>query len=80
MIDLASTSLGISDRLDNEPKQKYGLFSKFSLEIVGSCNVANKPHIFLTRSNQHTQEVNSHFDGTLNRFGLMVFEANKKQN
>ena len=80
MTDLESTGLGISERLDIEPKQKYGLFGKLSLGIFGSYGVVNKPHIFITRSNQHIQEVNRHFDGTLNRVGLMVFEANKEQN
>ena len=49
MIDLASTGLRRSSRLANKPKQKYGLFDKFSLAVIGACKVANNPHIFLTR-------------------------------
>ena len=49
MFDLASTSLSISDRLDNKPKQRYGLFAKFSLAVIGACEVDNNPYIFLTR-------------------------------
>ena len=40
----------------------------------------NNPHIFLTRANQHIQEINRDFDGTLDNYGLMVFAANKEQN
>ena len=61
----------------NKPKQKYALFSKFSLSVIGECEMANKPHIFLTIANQHIQEINRHSDGALNHFGPMVFEANQ---
>ena len=79
-IDLVSTSLMRSSRLDNKPKQKYGLFVKFSSEVIGACEVANNSHIFITRANQHIQEINRHFDVTLNNFGPMVFSDNKEQN
>ena len=39
--------------------------------------MAKNPHIFLTRANQHIQEMNRHFDGTLNCFGPIVFAANQ---
>ena len=57
----------------NKPKRKYGLFSKLSLALIEACEVAKKPHIFITRENQHIQEINRHFDGTLNHFGPIVF-------
>ena len=79
MIYLTSTSLRISARLDNKLRQKYGLFVKFLLSVIGACEVAKNPQIFLTRANQHIQEINRHFDGTLNRFGLMVFATNQEQ-
>ena len=53
MINLASTNYRISDRLDNKPKHNYGLFAKFSLELIGAYKLAKNPHIFLTRANQH---------------------------
>ena len=37
--------------------------------------MATNPHIFLTSVDQHIQEINRHFDGTLNSFGPMVFAA-----
>ena len=55
MINLESTGLRIYARLDNKPRQKYGLFDKFSLAVIGECEAANKPHIFLTRANQQIQ-------------------------
>ena len=79
MIDIVSTGLSRSVRLANKPKQKYGLFAKFSLALIGACEVANNSHIFLTRVNQHIQEINRHFDGTLNHFGLMKFAANQEK-
>ena len=80
MINLALTSLSISARLDYKPKQKYGLFTKFSLSVIGACEVDNNPHIFLTKSNQNIQEINIHFDGTLKYFGPMVFATNQEKN
>ena len=68
MIDLESTGLRRSSRLDKKLKQKYGLFDKFLLTVIGACEVYKNPHIFLTRSNQHIQETNKHFDGTLKYF------------
>ena len=50
---MASTGLNISARLDNKTKQKYGLFAKLSLAVVGLCEAAKNPHLFLTRENQH---------------------------
>ena len=55
IMDLESTGLRRSSRLDNKPKQKYGIFAKFSLEVIGACEVDKKPHISLTRANQHIQ-------------------------
>ena len=37
------------------------------------------PPIFITRANQHIQEINRHFDGTLNNYGPMAFEENQEQ-
>ena len=66
--------------LDNKPKQKYGLFTKLSLALIGSCDVAKNPHIFLTRENQHIQEINRHFDVTLNHYDPMIFVENLEKN
>ena len=66
MIDLASTGTIISSRLANKPKQDYGLFAKLSLLVFGVCEVAMHPHIFLAGENQHIQEINRKFDGSLN--------------
>ena len=52
MIDLVSTSLRVYARLDNKPKQKYGLFAKFSLSVIGRCEVAKNPHLFINLANQ----------------------------
>ena len=68
MIDLAPTGLRISARLANKIKQKYGLFAKFALAAIGSCEVAKNSHIFLSIENQHIQEINRHFYGILNHF------------
>ena len=76
MIDLAPTGHNISVRLANKLKQKYNLFTKLSLSVVGACGVSKNPIIFLIIENQHIQEINSHFDGTLNHFGPMGFEEN----
>ena len=43
MIDIVSTGLRRSVRLANKPKQKYGLFAKFSLAVIGACEVNNTP-------------------------------------
>ena len=80
MIDLASIGLRISARLANKLRQKYGVFDKFQLSVIGAYGVANKPHVFLTRANQHVQESNRHFNGTFNHFGPMVFAANQEHN
>ena len=36
-IDLSSTGLRRSHRFSNKPKQKYGIFDKLSLALVGAC-------------------------------------------
>ena len=41
--------------------------------------MGNNPHIFLTRANQHIQEINRHFDGTLNHYGPVLFSENQEQ-
>ena len=53
--------------------EKSGLFDKFQLSVIGVYEVSKNPHIFLTRANQHIQEINTHFDGKLNHYGPMVF-------
>ena len=55
MIGLVSTGLRRYIILANKPKQK-GLFSELSLPAVGACEVANNPHIFLTRANQQSKK------------------------
>ena len=80
MIDLASTSLRRYASLVNKPKQKCGLFAKFLLAVIGSFEVYNNPHIFITRANQNIQEIHINFDGTLNHSGPMVFSENQEQN
>ena len=55
MIDIVSTGLSRSVRLANKPKQKYGLFAKFSLAVIGAYDVDKNPHTYLTISNQHIQ-------------------------
>ena len=72
MIDLAPTGLRRSERLANETRQKYGLVAKFSLSLIGTCEVIKNPHIFLTRANQHIKEINKHFDGNLNHYDPAV--------
>ena len=42
MIDLVSTGVSISARLDNKNKHKYYVFAKLSLALVGACEVAKK--------------------------------------
>ena len=55
IINKESTGLRRSARWDNKPRQKYGLFYKFSLEVIVACDVAKNYNIFLTRGNQHIQ-------------------------
>ena len=57
IIVLASTGIKRSARLDNKQRKK-GLFSKFSLSVIGACEVSKNPHNFLTRANQHIKEIN----------------------
>ena len=80
MINLESTGLRRSTRLDNKPRQKYGLFYKFSLEVIVACDVAKNYNIFLTRANQPIHEIIIHFDRNLNHYGPMVFAANQEKN
>ena len=42
--------------------------------------MANIPKIFINRANQHIQEINKHFNGTLNNFGTTIFEENQEKN
>ena len=77
MIDMASTGLRRSSRLANKPRQKYGLFSKLSWAVIGACEVSNNLHIFIAIANQHNQDINRHFDGTLNKNFPVVFATNK---
>ena len=76
MIYVASTGIRRYARLDYKTKQKYGLFDKSPLTVIGSCEVAKNPHIFLTTENQHINEINWQYDGTLNQFGPMIFAEN----
>ena len=55
MTDMASTSIMIYASLANKTRQKYGLFDKLSLSVIGACEAAKNPHIFLTRENQYVQ-------------------------
>ena len=76
MMDLSSTGLRRSYRSDNKPKQKYDLFHKLLLAVIVACEVTKNPHIFLSRVNQHIQEIFIQFHETLNHFGHIVFEEN----
>ena len=80
MINLASTGHRRSESLSNKTRQKYGLFSKFSLSVIGSCEVDKNPHIFITRANQHIKETHRYFYGELNNYDPMAFEENQEQN
>ena len=80
MINLESTGLRRYARLANKPRQKYSLSTKLSLAVIGACEVAKNPHVFITISNQQIWEVNRHFDVTLNFYGPMVFASNREQN
>ena len=77
---MASTGIMISSSLATKLKQEYGLFDKFSLTVVLACYMDKNPRVFLTRTNQHIQEVNRHFDRNPNCFGPMVFAANQDIN
>ena len=50
------------------------------MEVIVACEVDKNPNIFLTRGNQHIQETQRQFDGTLNHFGTMVFASNQEKN
>ena len=80
MIYLSSTGLKIYARLYNKPKQKYGLFAKLSLAVIGACEVAKNSHMFLNIANQHIQEINRPIDGTFNHCSPIVFAENREQN
>ena len=51
MIDLATTGIRRSAKFDLKPRQKYGLLGKLSLAVIGLCEVANIPQVFLNRPN-----------------------------
>ena len=76
IIDLEPTGISRSARLANKPKHKYFVFAKLSLSVIGKCEVDKNPHTFITRANQYTQKIYSHFNGTLNYYGPMVFAEN----
>ena len=76
IIDLASTGLRRYARLANKPRQKYGLFAKFSLAVIGAYDVDKNLHIYIIIANQHIQEINRHIYGTLNQYGPMLFAEN----
>ena len=80
VLNLALAGLRISARLDNKTRQKYGLFSKISLSVIGACEMDKNPHIFITRANQYIHKNNRHFDGTVNNFGPVLFAENLEQN
>ena len=44
--DLESTGIMRYSRLANKPKQKYDLFDKLSLSLIGACEVAKNPTSF----------------------------------
>ena len=79
IINLESTGSKRSETFANKPRQRYGLFAKLSLSVIGACEVANNPHIFITIDNQHIQDIVRHFDGTLNQYGLIVLVENQEQ-
>ena len=54
-MDLASTGIRRSARLDNNPRQKYDLFAKLSLSVIVVFEVYKNTHIFLPSENQHIQ-------------------------
>ena len=53
MIDPVPAGIRRYARLANKPRQKYGLFAKFPLEVIGEFEVDKNPHIFITLANQH---------------------------
>ena len=54
-IDMASTGPRRTAILANKRRQKYGLFAKLLLAVVGEYEVAKNPHIFLIGANHHIQ-------------------------
>ena len=78
MTNLESTDIRGSASFAKKPR-KYGLFAKLSLSVVGAREVDYNPHIFLTRVDQHIQEINRHFGGTLNLYGPIVSAENQEQ-
>ena len=68
-----------SARLANKPDQKYGLFAKISLYVIGTFELAKNPPTFLNIENQYIKEINRHFNGTLNNFSHMLSAENQKQ-
>ena len=55
MIDTGLTGLRRSDRLADQPKQKYGIFAKFSLAVIVACKLAENLHTFPLIENQDLQ-------------------------
>ena len=58
----------------------FGIFAVFPLSLIRMCEVIKLPQIFLTRSNQHIQDIDHKSYGTIDHFGHMVFAANQEQN
>ena len=77
---MESTGIHWSFRLQNKPKQNYGLFSKLSIAVTVAFDVDKHPHMYPTRENQNIQEINRQFYGTLNYFGDVVFSENQENN
>ena len=61
-------------------KNIYIIFIILTLAVIGECEVAKYPHIFLIISNQHIQEINRPFYGTLNHIGSLFFAEKQEQN
>ena len=53
--NLESTGIRRYARLANKTQNKYALIGELSLEVIGECDVAKNPQIFLTIPNQNIQ-------------------------
>ena len=69
----------MQDNIAGLPKCEHQSCADIYL-VHSPCEVANNPHIYLTRSKHHIQEIDRHFDGTLNHYGPMVFAENQEKN
>ena len=69
----------MQDNIAGLPKFEHQSCADIYL-VNSPCEVANNPDISLTRAKQHIQEIDRHFDGTLNHCGPMVFAENQEQN